>query len=180
MNFAIKRWMSRYQEVKENLSTLAVIESKLTEMTKMGKCIQEFTGTRGTDRKTIYEFLEKEKGCYRLHFYADQSEFFHEACFCIDVQFLSGEEVDWKTNNLCSPERLCVEWLSNRKVYFKSPTISDAELYEKDAIKAGEKIIAKHKEDLLKALQDIIDKYKAQQDSKKDLFNKDYLEGEQE
>ena len=168
--FAIKRWMRRYEEIEK--TPFQSLETKLTEIVQVKGCIENFIGTGGTGTMTIFE--TEIDGC-DLHFRVGQSELFRECNFDLWINFPTGEYIGWDTNNLQQEGKYFITWDHHRKVVFKSPEVSDASLYEDDVRKAGEKILKRCIDDLLKALQDILNLYNESQMNKKASFEEKYL-----
>ena len=149
----------------ENL--LKPLEKKLTEMLHCTGCVPYFMKVGGT----AYEYIFKlEVDEYLIELESCQSDLFSENYFRLSIWFPDRENYYVQTYNLSKDHRC--DWDEKRTVWFKKPEINNCDLYESSVKIAAENVLRSHMNDLIKAIDDIIEDYKKHQAGKEDTFKK--------
>lgn len=152
-------------------SLLKPLEKKLTEMLHCTGCVPFFMKVGGTAYEDIFK-LELDE--YSIELESRQSDLFSEGYFMLSIWFPDRENYCVQTYDLSKDHggNTFWGWDEKRTVCFKEPEIRGCDLYESSVKVAAENIIKSHMNDLIKAIDDIIEDYKNHQSGKEDTFKK--------
>lgn len=155
-------------------NTISEIESALNGAFHTNGFMEYYLGYETQNR----DILKLEFEDYSIRVGVVQYQFFKQVNFSIDISFYNDTEEEYvlETCNLYSNQpSVGTKYDMGKKVCFESPEIRRADLYESAVKEAAEKIIEKHKSEILYAIRVAIEEYTSHQASHEDSFRQKYL-----